>query len=120
MAMEPQSGASRANLKTESRAYYRVRGKYRGCKLSWCGGKHYIGGYCKRHYRQYERTGNPLTRDAQVLQERLEMIEAKMKVIRNQIVVRTGGEPGYKMCLICGALEMGKSEIVHRDECPIA
>lgn len=32
------------------------------CSVEWCGEKHFGKGYCLRHYAQFRRTGQPLTK----------------------------------------------------------
>lgn len=95
----------------------------RKCAFWFCGEDHYAHGYCVRHARQWERKGDPLSgTDARLLYEHSEQLMQVLQALSQQAIrLIEGSAGGYRMCMLCGALEQDASlPLAHHDGCALS
>jgi len=89
----------------------------RVCSLWWCSEPFKQRGYCKRHSRQFHRTGTPVAgRDGRVLYSRTESLHSLLREIRHQALVNDGA---FVHCVLCGTSAELESLLAHDSDCVI-
>jgi len=96
-----------------------VESKKVKCKVWFCQKKSYSSvGYCAKHLRQYERTGDPLAgSDAQTLNKISLRLRRLLSQIMDAVVWVDGNDIAH--CRACDSHSPPHGRIAHKEGCPV-